>query len=205
MSEALAGHSPDIWDDDLDSIEALMSEGPSECGTNHGRKATQRLPTTSPDKDGEDWSDARRSLDSEMLGTIQRIAQGGTVVVDAKNWGHFHGLVTHLKTGGQATLTDEQVAGLDSAKVRAVVLDRLGMTEAEMTVLGRPGGMAGSTKRALQDRLDDRLLEVQESGAVMNDLARALGWQIRASQGECQRLKRSLARARKRRSLRAGD
>jgi hypothetical protein len=195
MSEALAGHSPDVWEDDgLDEIEALMSEGPPGAVDNHGRKAAQRLSSATVGKDGEKWGPAHKSLDADTRSTVNYVAGGGVTTADIGEM-RYHGGVSHLRPeDGSRTLTRDEMEALDISETRAAALEMLGFTEDDMAILDGAGGMTPA-KRELLDRWQARLLEMSESGARMTDLARALGWTIQKA-GISPRMRLSLKRAR---------
>lgn len=185
-----------------EDVEAIMSDTPSSG--NHGRQSTQRLPKTDDAHDGEIWGAARRGLSTQDHAAVAHVMGGNGTFVSV-DWGHFHGLVTDQRPGRPNTLTADELESLDRAAVRTEALAFLGLTSEEMDWLDRPG-INNPEKRALLDRLDARCLEVKESTGRTHDLARALGWHIRYHDGkpQCDRMKKALARARKKRAASQG-
>lgn len=173
------------------SLESLMSESPA--GENHGRQATDRMPTTSDSHDGEKWGASHNSLDTTRRAATQWAqAEGATVWNrDELYW-----------TGGKGFLPGErdwiirpeEWAGLDTESLRAEALELLGVTPEEYALLDRPGRNSPAASE-IQARLDERILQVKESGGRMIALARVLGWAVRGD--DCKRMRKVIKRARK--------
>lgn len=167
-----------------------MSEPPG--GDSFGRKASDRLPGTSSDQDGEFWPAARRSLNSDTQAARSGVKDGSLVPVTHRDL-YFLG-ATSYAPGGPSPLVPSEWAMLDLDSMRARLLAELGFTEAEYERLGKNGPKPPE----LQNRWDDALLALVEDGAPPNALSRAFGWLV-DSQGQPVRLRRALKRARKRR------
>lgn len=184
-------------DEQADAIAELIEDVPS--GGNHGRTATNRRPTTSPDQDGEKWGAARRSLDTETHANVQFVAMGGASVV-SEDWIHFAGGVTDRRPeDGGHPLTQVERRSLDTEQTRAAALERLGFSQADLDRLSGPGTGNSRDVGALRARFDAALLQVSEDGGRTTDLARALGWHVTGA-GRCDRMTKALTRARKRRA-----
>lgn len=88
---------------------------------------------------------------------------------------------------------------VDTAALKAAVCERLGFTALEIRSVYRQGPMTAES-RALRDRIDARLLELSESGGLMVELGRALGWAVKDN-GSCRTMENALGRARARRAV----
>jgi len=74
------------------------------------------------------------------------------------------------------------------------VAERLGFTVQEIRSVYRQGPLSDSA-RALRDRVDARILAVSDSGGLLVELGRALGWAVKPD-GHCRTVENALARAR---------
>lgn len=162
----------------FDEIAALMAETP--VSDNHGRK--QSL-------DAE-------SIRSKTLGSAdyeirQGLQDGRIDIVHGDE--SYYGLVAH-----RGVLTEEEAGWLDWSVVERQVEAVLGCTYAELAAVYGPGRPdTGRSKR--RDDLDARLLDIQQAGGNMHQLAIALGWPVRVTPtggSECQKMSKALARAR---------
>jgi hypothetical protein len=82
----------------------------------------------------------------------------------------------------------------DMAALRPMVLERLGVTEAEVQLAAEPGAYSPDVIAARQ-KLDEAILEFAESGGRTSILARALGWGLSAKGGSSPRIAMALNRA----------
>lgn len=85
---------------------------------------------------------------------------------------------------------------VDAAALKAAVCERLGFTATEIRAVYRQGPLSPEA-RTLRDRIDLRLLELSESGGLMVELGRALGWAVKDN-GSCRIMENALGRARMR-------
>lgn len=145
-----------------------------------------------PDRTGDLDFPLRRVRTNENREARSLLQSGGFIVCHPG--GGTGGTVAHRGL----THPDEYV---DEVALRAAVCERLGFTAVEIRSVYRQGPMTPAS-RALRDRIDLRLLEVYEAGGVMIELARALGWAVRAN-GSCRTLENALGRARARRAVAA--
>jgi hypothetical protein len=102
---------------------------------------------------------------------------------------HDGGMVAHRGV----VHPDEYV---DAAALKAAVCERLGFTATEIRAVYRQGPLSPEA-RTLRDRIDLRLLELSESGGLMVELGRALGWAVKDN-GSCRIMENALGRARMR-------
>lgn len=187
----------EVEPDDLDDMAALMQE--DVVGANHGSVSAQLTYREDPAHDGLAAPSTRRSLNTETREARQFARSGAATVVHRPEL-TWYGAVSHLRPGdGNRTLTPAEVGKLDQTRVRAAVLDRLGVTEEEMHLLDTTVGRLGPETRAIQARVDEKLLQVQDAGGRVVDLARALGWSVAPGRAS-QRMTMCLRRARKRRA-----
>jgi hypothetical protein len=184
------------WDY-LDSRSDVQSVMEGNGADNFGSKATHsRHSDDSP-------SSGRRSLNGERAAAIAfaKTTEGSSTYDPTSGGRGRHGMVSDRKLGdGNRTLLNSELATLQQGKVRAMALERLGFTEADMEVLDSSGA------NPLRVRFDDRVLQVVGDNKNSTDLARALGWPISRktnSQGKvrthCRRMYLTLKRARARR------
>lgn len=104
----------------------------------------------------------------------------------------FHGMTAH-----RSVLSERDASLLDRALLRAMVEEELGISVVEISVLYR-SGRPDAQRQAGKDGVDDKFLDIQESGGNMSILAEVLGWHIREN-GECRMMTKALRRARTRR------
>jgi hypothetical protein len=166
-----------------------IAEVMEDAHTGYGSKATA--------------GESRRSLSCQTAAHIAfaRSESGVDTYNPQSGGGNRHGMVSDRKLGdGNRTLLNSELATLQQGKVRAMALERLGFTEADMEVLDSSGA------NPLRVRFDDRVLQVVGDNKNSTDLARALGWPISRktnSQGKvrthCRRMYLTLKRARARR------
>lgn len=162
---------------------ALMSESPS--GGNHGRKA---VPV-------DDSQVRAKSLSPEYHEAAQGLGlrdseQAGFYVQPGEEC--YHGMVAH-----RGVLTEEETEWLDWDLLEKMVEQYLGFDVDIVDRVYGPGGLKPDLL-AIRNSIDSRLLEVQEAGGNMLQLATALGWSVRRTPTgvECRRMTKALARAR---------
>lgn len=123
--------------------------------------------------------------DAEEAGFL--VEGGWSIATLVEGGGRGHGLTTHRGV----LHPDEYV---DEDDLRALVSEHLGFTIDEVRSVYRQGRMSDEG-RALRARIDARLLEIAESGGLMTELGRALGWTVK-DDGHCRTMENALARAR---------
>lgn len=181
---AATGTPPELLglEEDYDS---LMQE--SAVSDNHGR----RLSRISPE-DGEIAFEDRpsRSLDSRQHEALSHLHDGGSVVFSGDET--YHGLVAH-----RGVLSEYDFSLLDWDRVASLIADQLDSTVAEINEVYGPG-RPDPQRVARRAELDERLLEVQEAGGNMHQLASMLEWAIETTPTghRCRKMTSALQRAR---------
>lgn len=171
-----------------DEIAALMQESP--VADNHGRK----FPEVRLAEDGTYISHGRRpaqSLSAETNEASQALHDLGSLAVAPGDETYF-GMVAH-----RGVLTEDEAANLDWQNVERRVEALLECTFEELaTAYG--AGRPDADRLARRGEIDAKLLEIQEAGGNMHQLAVVLGWPVRTTPTgvECQKMAKALARAR---------
>lgn len=178
------------WDESMEELEAMMSE--DVVGENHGSSAGRLVYKAEEGHDGERAPSPRRSLNSSARAARQFASGGGVQIVHRPDLS-LHG--AHGYDTPRQVLSKEEQAWVDMDGVRGEALELLGITADELDRLNNARGRLGPEMRALQARLDARLLELRESGASMITLAKVLGWPI-VGPADVPRLRKAYKRAR---------
>lgn len=152
-----------------------------------------------PERTGDNPPDRGRDSQDLPFRKVRRVyAEDGAAFLQAGGW-HFVEPAKGTERGGGTTShrgvlhPDDYV---DQDVLRDLVVRHLGFTQDEIRSVYRQGPLSPEA-RALRDRIDDRFLEVADSGGQGAELGRALGFPIQAD-GHCRTVKNALARARAR-------
>lgn len=187
------------------SQEVVQAMTETPASGNFGRRASTLNYRESDQHDGLQAPVEHRFLSSEKWEAVNFLRGGGATIVHRTEL-HLHGARGYAPGEWQRLLSPTESEDLDRAAVRAQVLEELGFTEDELSLLDKSGRPSPEIK-ALRARFDERLLQVVEAnggtdrpgknGSGTTHLATALGWPIdTARTGHCSRLSRSLKRAR---------
>ncbi len=157
-----------------------------------GREEQMRRWGVTPDYVGGRYAghgpDCDHRPDDDDTEAADFLQEGGWVIATiVDGGGRSGGLTTH-----RGVLHPDEYVNEDN--LRALVSEHLGFTLAEVRSVYRQGRMSAEG-RALRARIDARLLEIEQSGGLMTELGRALGWAVNEN-GNCRTLDNALARAR---------
>lgn len=173
--------------EDFDDLDELIRESP--VGENYGRMAT----ITGLDGEDEEHM-VLRPLSSSYAGAAAERDTMHMVQYPITNVeGLSSGLVAH-----RGVLSPAEAEFIDWDLVVQMAMDKLGTSIDEINRVWR-AGTPSAEDRLAKSLIEDRLLELQESGGNMTVLAAVLGWNIQAD-GKCRTMQKSLRRARLRRS-----
>src|SRR4051794_30492283 len=114
-----------------------MEEVPG--GPSFGRKASSRLPVTSVEHDGESFPPARQSMDSAGAANRQFARRDSVTVIPLQDMSYEGGVSHQRREDSHRTLTLEELATLDRERMRAEVLERLGISQPDLDLTSESG------------------------------------------------------------------